>query len=134
MQQMQLDLDDSGFSPQALAGQKWHFLHPFLRVAHESPFSLPAALLSLWRGLWLHGDQGLGGKEEASQAIMGIQWLISSVYCSENEVTSLFAWQLIDEHFLSAAEELFCFAGLHVYGLPVDANPDVLQPFPLPGC
>lgn len=53
-----------------------------------------------WRRLWLHGDQGLRGKEEASQAIMGIWWLTSSVYCSEHEVTSPFAWQLMDERFL----------------------------------
>lgn len=89
--------------PHTLAGQKQHFSYPFLRVAHGSPATTLSlcSLLSRGEGPGSMGTRGLGGKEEASQAIMGIPWLISSVYCSENEVTSPFAWQLIDEHFLS---------------------------------
>lgn len=88
--------------PHTLGGQTWHF--PTASWGWLEGVQLPVSLchLSFPRTrFWLHGDQELCGKEEASHTIMGIWWLISSVDCSENEVTSPFAWQLIDEHFLS---------------------------------
>lgn len=112
----QLTTDDDSFAPTSLLGRKDDFVTPSwsglqeatTALSHSRSLGLPlSCLLSLGPG---SGYMGLVGNEGAGQALMGIWWLISSVYCSENEVTSPFAWQLIDGHFLSICrvDVLFC--------------------------